>query len=277
MVHQEGDALGSVHSRDLKIPSPQNCQYQPHQHCIAIHYHHHHPLAILFLTRVHIALVSVQPRCPHELFSLIIFLSRFQSHTYLDFSRFTPSPARSCPSPASPLSPETFTLVLPSTAPQHQTTPTQICHVTPPTYSLFGHNPRSLLYAYRNYLNPDAHWILSTRLATRAPTILYLSFSHSGPSYWPTTLPHGLISVSPPWFVCLHALYHHHHLMCVYSFGVSIFRAPFPYSSPSLGNLCSAINQCFLIASLLDSLFISSPPTTSSSCRIGHPKYLSLE
>jgi hypothetical protein len=145
LVHQEGDTLGSVLSRDLKIhikPSHVSLVKLSISTSSTLHYHTLSPpppsTCYLILDLCAYCSCLRATSLPSRTF----FASHFPlpislAYTYLDFSRFTPSSARSCPCPASSLSPETFTLVLPSSAPQHQTPPTQVCHVTPPTYPLF--------------------------------------------------------------------------------------------------------------------------------------------
>lgn len=99
LVHQEGDALGSGLSRNLKIHLKLSIPTSSTLHC--------HILSSASSTTCYLILdlcISVPPRCPHELFSLFIFLSHSTSHTFLDFSPSTPSLARSCPCPASALS-----------------------------------------------------------------------------------------------------------------------------------------------------------------------------
>lgn len=150
-----------------------------------------------------------------------------------------------------------LTLVLPPSAPQHPTPTTQVCHVN--TLSLdTTHAPYCM---HTGTISPLTLFGLLSRVATSAPTILYFSFCHTALHTGP---PHSLAvsSLFFPlgWFVCVPCTT----TSCVYSPGVSIFRVPFPYSSPPLGNLYS-VNQSVFPHRISPgfSLSSSSLPTTS--------------
>ena len=92
LVYQERDALGSVLSRDLKIhikPSKLSISTSSTLHC--------HTLSPSSSSTCY--LILDLRACPCNL----AVLTNFSRYTYLDFSRFAPSLARSCPCPASSL------------------------------------------------------------------------------------------------------------------------------------------------------------------------------